>query len=358
MTLGQSSLGRRGRAFYALLLCVLTLTAALLAACREPQMPARFPHKVHLTGLDCGAPGKPACLSCNSCHAPSQRDREHKLPQQAVCESCHKTDTPRLLPILSAPPPRPYGEITINHDKHLAMDGINGQCVKCHGGVVKPGNETLPPMSQCFTCHEHQAEWDRGQCNTCHAQQDLSRTLPQTFMRHDAAFARHHGAQAALELQLCKSCHSESQCQSCHDLSQAMTVEARRPERLESQQVHRADFMVRHALEAASQPARCLSCHTPQTCDSCHMARGVSAGVASARNPHPPEWVGSNTSSSNFHGAAARRDIAACAACHDQGPATNCVRCHKVGAYGGSPHPPGFKSSQSKSAEMCRYCHG
>lgn len=349
---------RRERRLYGLALCCFALAAAVLAACREPRLPARFPHRVHLTGIACGAPGQPACLSCNSCHAPSQPDREHMLPQQGLCQSCHVQDAERVLPTLAAAPHRPYGKISIDHDKHLALPEIRGQCVPCHSGVVQPGRETLPPMSQCFTCHEHQAEWDRGECKTCHAPRDLARTLPVTFLRHDAAFARHHGEAANLQGQLCQACHTESQCQSCHDTSQAMTVEARRPEKLESAQVHRGDFLVRHALEAASQPARCLTCHEPQTCDSCHAARGVSGGLAGARNPHPPEWIGSNTASSNFHGAAARRDIASCAACHDQGPATNCIRCHKVGAFGGSPHPPGFRSSQSLSSEMCRYCHG
>jgi hypothetical protein len=84
----------------------------------------------------------------------------------------------------------------------------------------------------------------------------------------------------------------------------------------------------------------------------------VSANLANPRNPHPPEWVGSNTSSSNFHGPAARRDILSCAGCHEAGPATNCIQCHKVGAYGGNPHPSGWKSSRGVEAEMCRYCHG
>lgn len=340
------------------LLWLLALLAALVAACREPAVVARFPHRVHLSGIACGTPGKPACLSCNSCHAPHEPERTDKLPPGALCSTCHQRDSDKVLPVLAVTPPRPYGQIAIHHDKHLAMPEIRGQCVPCHSGVIVPGQSALPPMSQCFTCHEHEAQWQRGECAPCHEQRDLQRLLPQTFLRHDAAFARHHGPLAAQQEKLCQACHTEQQCQSCHDTSQAMAVEIRRPERLESQQVHRADFLSRHALEAASQPSRCLSCHTPPTCDSCHRARGVSGALPGAVNPHPPEWVGSNTAASNFHGAAARRDIASCASCHDQGPATNCIRCHQVGAYGGSPHPPGFRSTESLSSEMCRYCHG
>ena len=51
------------------------------------------------------------------------------------------------------------------------------------------------------------------------------------------------------------------------------------------------------------------------------------------------------------------RDIVACAGCHEAGPATNCIRCHKVGGYGGNPHPRGWKSARGVDSEMCRYCH-
>lgn len=344
---------------FTLALCVSVLLSALLAACRPPAVPLRFPHRAHLTGIACGAPGQPACLSCNTCHAPSQQTRQLKLPEAELCERCHHSDRPSVLPVLAVKPERPYGEIHIDHDTHLALPEIRGQCVPCHAGVVREGQANLPPMSQCFSCHEHQSQWERGQCTPCHEQAQLARSLPRTFMRHDAAFAgRGHGPMASTQPQLCSSCHTQASCQACHDTSQAMTIETRRPEQLEQHQVHRGDFMVRHALEAASQPSRCLSCHEPQTCDSCHRARGVSQASLGAVNPHPPEWVGTNTRSSNFHGVAARRDVAACAACHEQGPATNCIRCHKVGAYGGSPHPPGWRSTQSITSEMCRYCHG
>ncbi len=340
---------------WALLLALLT--ALLFAACSEPRTPPRFPHEVHLVGLECDEPGKPACLSCNSCHSPSERDRSHKLPSTALCESCHKNDAHELQSVLSAKPERPSGEITIDHDLHLAMAGIQGQCVPCHAGVVRSDRSTLPPMSQCFTCHEHEQQWQRAQCSPCHARKDLERTLPVTFLRHDASFARHHGDVVAGQKQLCQSCHTQAQCQSCHDLTQDLGVEKRQPERIESRQVHRGDFMTRHAIEAKSQPARCTSCHTPETCDTCHVARGVSGNAFNPRNPHPPEWVGSNTNSSNFHGHEARRDIVACAGCHEQGPATNCIRCHKVGAYGGNPHPRGWVSARSTGETMCRYCH-
>jgi hypothetical protein len=351
---------RRTTSPASLFLCIVVALSALFAACRKETLPPRFPHQVHLAGIACGSSGQPECLSCASCHALSERAEAHRMPEQTLCDACHNDAAHRDKVVLVSAPLRPYGEIHIDHDKHLAMPSIRGQCVPCHAGVIDVRKPPIPPMSQCFTCHEHEQEWERGACTPCHEQKDLVRTLPVTFLKHDAGFMRKHGAIVAQkqEAVLCQSCHTQSQCQTCHDLSQGMSVEKRRPERVETQQVHRGDFMVRHAIEARSEPARCQSCHTPQTCDACHAARGVSANIDNPRNPHPPEWVGTNTQSSNFHGPAARRDIVSCAGCHEAGPLTNCIRCHKVGAYGGNPHPQGWKSSRGTDSQMCRYCHG
>jgi hypothetical protein len=141
-------------------------------------------------------------------------------------------------------------------------------------------------------------------------------------------------------------------------VSQDLSVERRRPAALERALVHRGDFVSRHGIEALSQPARCARCHTPATCDACHLERGVSGGRVGGRNPHPPGWVVGAPGAPSGHGRDARRDILACASCHDQGPATNCIRCHKVGAYArANPHPSGWRSARSASASMCRYCH-
>ena len=330
--------------------------SAVLAACADRSAP-RFPHRMHLAELDCGKPGKPDCLSCNSCHAVSERDRAHKLPQPDLCANCHRSDAHAVRAVFATDPPRASGPIHFEHDLHLKMKEIKGQCVPCHAGVIEPRTSTLPPMAKCFSCHEHAEEWKQGVCAPCHVQADLERTLPQTFLRHDQNFAHQHGQFARQEQRLCQACHSQAQCDDCHDISQTLPVEKRMPEKIERRFVHRADFVVRHAIEAESQPVRCQRCHTAESCDACHVARGVSANRLGAANPHPPGWVGTNPNTRTFHGREARRDILACAACHDQGPATNCIRCHKVGGFGGNPHPGGWKSSQSTSAEMCRYCH-
>lgn len=344
----------RGLPLIALLLALASATIA--ASCADRADP-RFPHQVHLAGLACGGPGQPACLSCNSCHAVSQKDRAHKLPEGQICTSCHRDDAHEVMAALGTQPERPSGAIRFDHDQHLAMKSLSGQCVPCHAGVVDPAKSTLPAMSQCFSCHEHEQEWKEGVCVPCHVQADLERSLPKTFLRHDKTFMRRHGQLAVQEKRLCQACHSQSSCDDCHDVTQDLSIERRRFEQIERNFVHRGDFMVRHAIEAQSQPERCVRCHTVESCDSCHVARGVSGNRVGGKNPHPPGWVGTNPNTRSFHGREARRDIVRCASCHDQGPATNCIRCHQVGGFGGNPHPNGWKSSQSRSETMCRYCH-
>lgn len=338
-------------------LAALAMVLAGIAGACTSGPPPRFPHAKHLTQAACGGPGQPECLRCNGCHSPSREDRPHRLPEASLCDRCHVEDRARVHRVLAQTPERRAGDIHFDHGTHLRMPQVAGQCVPCHAGVVEGGGK-LPAMKECFSCHEHEEQWKRGECAPCHERQDLVRSLPRTFLRHEGDFARHHGDEAVQSTALCRSCHEETDCNDCHDVTQGMTVERRRPEKVDRSFVHRGDFLARHGMEARSEPSRCVRCHEPSTCDACHVARGVSGNLVNANNPHPPGWVGNNPAARSQHAREARRDIVLCAGCHEQGPATNCIRCHSVGGYGGNPHPGGWRSSRSTSEEMCRYCHG
>lgn len=333
----------------------MLLAVATPLACSVPA-PARFPHDEHLTKLECGGEGQPKCLACKSCHVQSTTDGELLPPEPKLCAPCH--DDARKVLAESRLPERGPGEaIRFSHPDHLEREGIRGQCVKCHGGVVDedPHAPAFPPMDTCLDCH--QAEFDQARCSDCHGMNELAELKPVTFMRHDASWMTAHGLAAAQSAEVCASCHAQESCTDCHDLSQTLPLTAKFPEAVFRTMPHRADFLTRHPIEARTQPDRCMSCHTPASCDSCHTARGVSANRADARSPHPAGWVGRDTRSRDFHGRAARRDILSCAGCHDQGPATNCIECHRPGAPGGSPHPGGWRNSQSMEDGVCRYCH-
>ncbi len=339
------------------LLMLAALALAVAVACGTTPEP-RFPHALHLAKIGCGVSGKPGCLSCTTCHAFAEKSQAHHFPDVGTCENCHRKDPHEVTASVMAPREAPYGQIAFDHERHLAMSSVGGQCVGCHAGVVATDAPRLPPMKRCFECHEHQDQWNRGVCTPCHTPGSVSKIMPQTFLRHDGDFSRHHGRLATSEKRLCQSCHAQADCDACHDTTQDLTVERRRPEAINSNFAHRGDFLTRHPMEAQANPAKCLSCHTQTTCDACHVERGVSANAVGAANPHPVGWVTNEPGVRSGHGREARRDILLCAGCHDQGPATNCIRCHKVGGYGGNPHPGGWRSTQSEKSEMCRYCHG
>jgi len=337
---------------------MLLVGAALVAACRTQPEP-RFPHLEHLAGIPCGGDGQPACPTCSSCHEGTTDTARALEPDASDCSTCHDRGQQLLTQSLQrshATAPR-RAEIEFPHVPHLALPEVKGQCVTCHAGVVdeaKP-RERMPDMAKCLDCH--QADFDQAKCSPCHVAADLPRLVPQTFLRHTDQWIGRHGVAARGQQQICEQCHTESQCADCHDQRQNLPIEVREPDAISSEQVHRGNFIARHAIEARSNSPSCLKCHTAASCDACHVERGVSAARAGSVSPHPIGWVGRDTGAKDFHGRAARRNIASCAACHDHGPATNCIQCHRVGAHGGSPHPRGWGSSRSQSSAICRYCH-
>lgn len=317
-------------------------------------------HSQHL-GLACGGDGQAECLSCLSCHVDVERKAgEIGHPSDQNCSRCHEGQHKKVAQSLAAPKTAAKKQaetIIFDHDKHLAMDKIGGQCITCHSGLVsEAGGNNFPEMSTCFQCHEHQEQWDQGSCAPCH-NSDLKQFFPQTLLRHGPGWDRQHGIEAAITTVQCANCHSKESCDDCHDMSQGLQVEVRHAENVMGDFVHPADFISRHSMEAAAQPARCLSCHRTETCDSCHQEQGVSAGRMGTTNPHPEGWTGPDKNARNHHGRSARRDILSCASCHDQGASTNCIQCHQVGGPGGNPHPEGWKSSRTPSSQMCNYCH-
>jgi hypothetical protein len=345
-------------------LVLLALAAAVLAfggSCTK-RLLTRFPHEQHLAEIECGKPGKPNCLTCNSCHKGEPDQSSWKKPPVAMCASagCHEAEKKTITTRHEAAVLPAAYDIAFGHDKHLVMPEIKSQCVKCHAGAVQAvgGKPLFPPMTTCTGCHKHEEQFAARECGPCHKPNELRGLKPASFLAHDTTWMKRHGTQARDQLAMCSMCHAQTQCDSCHDATQTLRAEVRNPDAIGRQYVHRFDFLSRHAIEAQSQPAMCISCHQKQDCDACHMQRGVSAGLVDGRNPHPTSWAGNTGAANNLHGSAARRDITSCAACHDQGPAANCVRCHKVGGYGGNPHPPGWRSPLGVDSSGCVACHG
>lgn len=336
--------------------CVTIAVLSVLIGCSGTGQPARFPHAPHL---------RSGAVTCTNCHAVSESKAVGQLhePGYDICRKCHNQNVGPgtkyaydLSSTVSAS--ADFDHVLFSHQGHTPR--TQGQCVRCHRAGAESDRKPsllLPAMADCLRgCH--QPQYDKLQCTKCHPASQLSKLRPETDVAHGQNYVRKHSADAARKPQLCKTCHSEQFCTDCHDPSTGLRVELRRLDDVNGEYTHRADFVSRHAIEARSRPTACVRCHTPSSCDTCHLRNHVSGNGADAVSPHPAQWSAGDPGNPNFHGRAARRQIIECASCHDQGPATNCIRCHRVGGFGGNPHPSGWRSNQDpQSAEMCQFCH-
>jgi hypothetical protein len=325
-----------------LLLVALAACAGVLGLSKSGPQP--FPHRKHVV----------AGVTCVKCHVGIEKDDRLHIPADETCVSCHAKphDTRPCLGCHAEANALPQliearEHLIFDHGKHL--EETRGNCMRCHVGIAEGDKDLRPPMASCFKCHDQSAASNASQCAACHKNLEVSGTLPQSHLAHDADWIREHGTQAAASGEACASCHKESFCASCHGQTVPVVPAAVRFADPFTPSVHRANFVARHSLEAKSEPGACSTCHQPDRCIACHTSRGVADNPQ--RSPHPPGWA------AGTHGGEARRDPASCASCHDGAGQQLCISCHKVGGIGGNPHPPAFSSKLPLSAMPCRLCH-
>jgi hypothetical protein len=320
-----------------------------------------FPHATHVE----------ADVSCTECHADVVKAakldpavRHVRIPaapsKNAACSGCHDTDPQAKVPARA----RDF-RVRFSHADHVKRVP---DCKSCHRELTERGDvrPKTPPMAACTACHVHQAEFNQARCMPCHV--DLKGYRPESAFRHEGNWIASHGMLARPQGESCAACHDQTFCAECHSATTAPTrLENVFPERVDRAFIHRGDYVSRHMVDTAANPASCRQCHGSGFCDACHSVQGVSKTFAGTpRDPHPAGW--SNLSDGGQHRFAARRDIASCAGCHDQGADATCVSCHRVGAgrTGGgsaaSPHPRSFLSAHDRGDirknAMCRVCHG
>jgi Cytochrome c7 and related cytochrome c len=333
---------------------------AALAACslrpapprEQARAPTTFPHEKH---------GGFECTDCHTSTIKSTALGDAKLPGTAKCEECHERKTAADKARYTPPtrPARQY-ELRFDHAAHLKRVP-KADCGACHKELPGPGEpwKATPPMATCTACHNHAVDFAEARCTPCHVSLKRFPLLPVTELAHQGNWLKEHGKLASGSAESCAACHEQTHCAQCHTPATGpMRPEIRFPEKVESDFIHRADFLSRHQIEAQANPASCRKCHGSYFCDSCHTEQGLTsrAPVVDLRNPHAePDWL--TKGSGNFHGDAARANIVSCAGCHDQGATANCVLCHRSGgAAGVNIHPPGFKRTD-KTKPMCRACH-
>ncbi len=338
-----------------------------LAACATffgfgpPRDALMVPHERH-KGADV------ECVACHETIFDSEDLTTVDLPKEKKCFECHKEEkknnqcdfchTQPEKPMTAAVKER---TLVFSHKKHLENEEIGEDCTKCHKVLPEPRKvlNLAPPMDACLSCHEHRQAYDEGRCEQCH--QDLSRfpLKPLSNFAHKGDFLRGHPQLARSKPQSCATCHDQQFCSDCHAKTVAVKVETKLPERWDRLFVHRGDFVARHTLEVKADPVTCQRCHSTTFCSNCHTLQGLTPAGPPSLNPHGPGVT--EPSAPDFHGKQARRDIVTCAACHDQGQASNCVTCHRVGGVGGNPHPASWLARHRREEidqnAMCLTCH-
>jgi len=319
-----------------------------------------FPHSPHVD----------ADVACSACHPMEKAAklevsvRHVRIPanpsKQKACSDCHDTDPAIKLPARA----RPF-RLSFSHQDHLPR--VKGDCKKCHAAPPEQGEAEAktPPMAACTSCHNHQQDFVEARCTPCHT--DLKGLKPEMAFKHAGEWLRAHGALARPSAESCAACHDQTYCSGCHS---PQTAAGRPsilfPERVDRAFIHRGDYVSRHMIEAGASPASCRRCHGSAFCESCHEQQGLTKFAEVFRRPASHDqanWVVAAVAGGTpAHGHAARRDIASCAGCHDQGAQATCVGCHQVGGIAGTnPHPGKFRSAHDlddvSKNDMCRACH-
>jgi hypothetical protein len=336
--------------------CALSACAGLVGTMGANDEKIKAPHQRH----------KEADVDCATCHETifdSTTVEDRDLPKEKVCLGCHKeekTEKNNCAFCHSKAEPGTYPTrarwVKFNHSTH--MERTNEDCSVCHKQLPEPTwtEQVKPTMATCLNCHEHQAQYDKGQCDVCHKDLSVFQLRPVSDYSHQGNWLQNHRLEARSSEANCATCHEQNFCVQCH-AAQTVPVKAEiiYPERVDRQFIHRHDFVSRHMVEARADEAMCLRCHSVNTCQQCHAQSGLSP-MNPGVDPHPPGF-----GNGNVHGPAARRDIVQCAACHDQGASSNCVSCHRVGGIAGNPHPAAWTLRHGREEigrnAMCQVCH-
>ncbi len=372
---------------------ILGATGLLAAAgARLAQAPPRFDHGRHAKLF----------VNCATCHAGVEQPGGTTMPPPASCAACHDGAVEKRVNWQPRVGPR-SSNLKFDHLRHAtlrrAKGDTTGTCTDCHADRGAPWMQVRPPSApQCVGCHlpaarDHLSVPDSA-CATCHLPLAAATTLSRERIAKFPAPSSHsaagfmlpagHGAQASAAgggsrvAQSCATCHARDFCASCHvdapevSTIQALAADARSlelPHELKAPASHAAkDFEVRHGGMAGPNGATCRTCHTQESCATCHRAGppapslalyaagpGRGPGAHTVRRPppsHGPGWEAN-------HGPFAAASMKSCASCHAR---SSCLSCHRPdAARRGSYHPASYLTRHPADAyaraSSCTDCH-
>jgi hypothetical protein len=311
---------------------------------------------------------------CSTCHAGITEAGKSIWPEAAQCAACHDGVVKERIAWQPRTAPRP-GNLRFTHESHaravLAKNPADStsirDCAACHNERGRSRMAVqVAVVPQCLSCHGLTAphvDVPSQACATCHipltqatglTAADIAR-FPKPRSHDAPAFALGaHGSQArgpgppgtpGAIAASCATCHAQNFCIACHVNApevpeiRALATDARAPlftASLRAPPSHASSTFLRtHGRDAARGTATCATCHTRESCTSCHVGvaprvvvalpaagPGRAAGVRTVRRPPP-------THTSDFadrHGAEASARPTTCETCHVR---TMCLDCHR-----------------------------
>lgn len=311
---------------------------------------------------------------CTTCHAGVSEVGRSIWPDPAQCTACHDGVVKARVDWQPRTSPR-VGNLRFTHEAHAravtarnpADSALVRDCAACHNEQGTPRMAVqVAAVPQCIACHGLTAphvDVPSEACATCHVPLAQATTLTRADIAgfpkprsHDApGFATGgHGSQARgpgpagtprAVAASCATCHAQNLCTACHvnapDLPEirAIAADDRAPvftATLAAPPSHSSSAFLRtHGRDAARQTAKCATCHTRESCTTCHVGVAPRA-VASLAPAGPGRATGArtirrrpSTHTSDFadrHGPEASARPGTCETCHVR---AMCLDCHR-----------------------------
>ena len=337
---------------------------------------------------------------CTSCHGGVVVAGAALWPEAKDCAQCHDgTVEERVEWTPPAGPPRT--NLRFTHPKHAEVILRASQrdsalaCETCHAVGGERMQVRLAVVQSCLDCHgvrtAHLSAPDTS-CATCHV--PLARAVrltrkdvaefpaPPSHKRPDFAFAL-HGKLARADgkqevSQACATCHAREFCSDCHVNApevaaiQALAGDTRstaHEAELRAPPSHQdPDFVFRHGADARKSSMACATCHTQESCLSCHVGKPAAVRALPAAGPGRGKGadvrrarpVSHGQDFSEMHGPVADSRPQSCEGCHAR---PQCLDCHRPNPADATPgyHPAGFLTRHPASAYSretnCSDCH-
>ncbi|MDZ4864648.1 MAG: cytochrome c3 family protein [Gemmatimonadota bacterium] len=341
--------------------------------------------------------------SCQSCHAGAAVEGQSLWPQSTGCATCHDGTIQKA--VNWGPPPSRPTLLRFTHGEHARTVSARSTadsslaCVSCHAPEgARWMQVSRGELERCLSCHGITAahlEAPDSACATCH------RSLPEapalsreriaafpTPPSHEAAGfeTKGHGREARLPASdthhagvatSCATCHAREFCTQCHvNAPETPTIQALASDprslaiaaKLKSPAGHGTDrFQRRHGGQSRAASATCATCHTQESCVSCHRSNPAIAAALPRSSPsrgigavvHRQKPATHDNGFTEGHGLLASATPGSCSACHAR---SECLDCHRPNAGGANGyHQAGFLSRHPSAAynrqSDCSECH-